>query len=143
MLHTLAKYYDLDRYRAEPLFLQKIGVPESVSWEDSKAQGAIIRWIAMPGNDDIDSPGDDRLEEEEPTLDHEFDLSDETYEPYEETKAGKEELVIQKIIEEWLKQRCGVEGGLIFCAECYRFMRLRSENRREESWCTKMVTRPT
>lgn len=142
LLHLLAKYYDLDRYRHEPLFIQKMDIPDSVSWDDSRAQGAIIRWIAMPGSDDIDSPPPvgEVAEEEEVGLDYKGDMDEERFKPYEETQAGKEEVVVQKIIENWLKKRYRIEGSIIFCAECYRFMRLHPENGKKP-WCAKMVTR--
>jgi hypothetical protein len=60
ILHLFAKYYDLDRYRSETFTAQKMTVPEMLSWEDPKAQGAIIRWTAMPGGDDIDDPSNDK-----------------------------------------------------------------------------------
>lgn len=122
MLHHFAKYYDLDRYRSNPYFARKIGVLDSVSWDDSKAQGAIIRWIALPGHDDIDDPGDDIPEEEEGLdqnqnfgggLGNELDLDDERFKPYDETKAGKEEAAVQQIIEHWLREKCGIEGGVV------------------------------
>jgi hypothetical protein len=144
ILHLLAKYYDLDRYRSETLFAQKIAVPEMLSWEDPKAQGAIIRWIAMPGGDDIDDPSNDsdsdRVEPEPPGFEGEIGSDDEILKPYEETEGGKEEAIVQGILDEWLRRKCGVEGGVVFCAECYKFMRLRPENGRRP-WCTKMLTR--
>ena len=124
-------------------------MPASISWEDSKAQSAIIRWIALPGNDDIDDPGDDSLEEEVFAEDYDqFEAlsidgieDDERFKPYAETTEGKAEVVVQSIIGEWLRRRCGIEDGLVFCAECYKFMRLRSGNCGKKSWGTKMLTR--
>jgi hypothetical protein len=149
MLRLLARYFDLDRYRTNPLFREKLSVPESVSWEDSKAQGPIIRWIAMPGNDDIDDPGEDVVEGEEsypgPSRGHanRLDASDDDdrNKPYGETEVGKEEVMVQNILEEWLRRKCGAEGGVIICAECYKFMRLRPDNGRREPWCKKMMIR--
>lgn len=157
-LQLFAKYYDLDRYRDEPQFSRKLGVPRSISWEDPQARGAILRWMAMPGGDDIDEPSHSVSEEEEDVdnrpgtiggfdgLGHvggleDLGLEDESLPlPYEETAEGKEEEVVQRILEQWLEQKCGITGGVVFCAECYRFMRLRPEDGRRP-WCRKMLTR--
>jgi hypothetical protein len=82
-----------------------MGVPEMVSWDDSKAQRAIIRWIAKPGGVDIDDLGHDIAEPEAVPphgieFEREFDLDDERLKPYEETEDGKEEAVVQWIIGE-------------------------------------------
>ena len=88
------------------------------------AQCAIIRWIAMPGNDDIDNSGDEVPEEADESgdyndglgLDSELDPDDERLKPYKETQAGKEEFIVQQIIQEWLKKKCGIEGGVVSTA---------------------------
>ena len=147
MLHLLARYYDLDRYRSNPLFIRKISIPADVPWDHSRAQGAIIRWISLPGNDDIDnppddidSPADDGSEEDEYGLD--LDIEPSSIKPYEETESGLEEAKVQDIMGNWLKDRVKIEGGVVFCAECYRFMRLRGEDGSKKPWATKMLSEP-
>jgi hypothetical protein len=134
-LHLIAKYYDIDRYRSDPLFIQKMGVPEMVSWDDSKAQRTIIRWVAKPGGDDIDDPGHGIAEPEAVPphgieYEREFDFDGERLKPYEETEDGKEEALVQRIMGEWLQEKFGVVGDIVFCAECDKFMSLRCENGR-------------
>ncbi len=142
MLHLFATYYDLDRYRSAPLFIRKISLPETVSWQDPKAQGAIIRYIAMPGGDDIDDPPVDEAEGTEGDAQNFEDENDERMKPYEETLAGIEDAVVEGIIEEWLRRRCGVESEVVLCGECYRFMRLQQVDGRENLWAKKMLERP-
>ena len=149
MLHLFASYYDLDRYRGESLFTRKIALPDTISWQDP-SPGAIIRWLAMPGADDIDDPPEADVEEEEEPEDNTmgfdlepFDSDDERFKPYEETAAGIEEAVVQGIIGDWLKQKCGVDGGVVFCAECYKFMRLRKEDGSLNPWAMKQFEEPT
>ncbi|PMD53479.1 uncharacterized protein K444DRAFT_619023 [Hyaloscypha bicolor E] len=36
--------------------------------------------------------------------------------PNEETEDGKAEAIVQGILDEWLRRKCGVEGGVVFCA---------------------------
>jgi hypothetical protein len=33
---------------------------------------------------------------------------------------------VQKVWSEWLRSKCGVEEDLMFCGECYVFMRVRN-----------------
>ena len=150
MVRTFAKYSDLDRYRDNPTFNRKISVPRTVSFEDPKAQGPIIRWVAMPGADAVeDDLGNSNMQEEDLDMDNApvnngwgfADEEDEPLEgPYDLSDAGMEDAEVQRIMGKWLKKRCGVEGNIIFCAECWRFMGVSPING-VKPWCSKMLTR--
>lgn len=156
-IHSFAAYYDLDRYRRNDeggYFRRKIGLPHEVSWQDSRAQGAIIRWIAIPGCDDIDEPPEPPLSEEEQR--HRDQLVDGLYElddiesgkvvlpkTYEDTKEGKEEVTVQATIADWMKTKCGIQGGVVFCGECYRHKSVLRPDGKKDPWVQKMLTRPT
>jgi hypothetical protein len=143
MLYLFASYYDLDQYRSSPHFARKMGVPETVSWQGSRAQGAIIRYIAIPSGHTarrrqfdglLFQPADDGdYRDEEITYDQHGNVC-QKYKPYEKTTEGSEEVIIQAMLGDWLRRKCGVEGGVVFCMECYRFMRLRREDGRENLW---------
>lgn len=55
--------------------------------------------------------------------------------------AGVEEVLVQGIIGEWLRRKCGVEGGAVFCAECYKYMLLRKYDGRGNTWARKQSVR--
>lgn len=153
MVYTFAKYSDLDRYRDNPVFERKLGVPRNVSFEDTRAQGAIIRWVAMPGGEEMEGSSEDpdamdidtSFEETELASDS-WGFDEEEHEPveeaYSESEAGKEDAKVQRILEDWVKRNCRprVEGDVIFCGECWRFMRVSPTNG-EYPWCAKMLTR--
>jgi hypothetical protein len=57
----------------------------------------------------------DRVEPEPPNFEEEIGSEDEILKPYEETEDGKAEAIVQGILDEWLRRKCGVEGGVVFC----------------------------
>jgi hypothetical protein len=146
-LHLFAKYYDLDRYRGEPSFDRKLGLPTGVSWSDSAAQPVIIRWLAIPGGDDIDDPALlPEEEEEEPPADipesWAFEDDEQDYPlPYEETEGGKEDALVEEILNRALNTQFGVVGESIFCAECYRYMEINGPDGRVTPWAANMMCR--
>jgi len=153
MVHTFAKYLDLDRYRDNPLFQRKLGVPSTVSFQDPRTQGAIIRYVAIPGNDEIEGDSMPSPKLDEASLDLEdshgpgsgwgFDEEEEgPLEPLDaESELATEEAKVQYILAWWLRERLGVEGSLIFCGECMKFMRASPGPSGGLPWCSKMLNR--
>jgi hypothetical protein len=150
-LHLLARYYDLDRYRDDQVKWKKIGIPAGVSWDDSAAQPAIIRWLAASGCDDIDNPPEaDQSEEEEedPSLSlnnfgayHTFG-EQEVPLSYEESELGLEDAMVESIISAWLRAKFNIKGGCVICAECYRYMLVLGPDGNITSWSENMLSRP-
>jgi hypothetical protein len=153
-----AQYYHLDRYRGTFSFDIKLGLPQGVSWSDSAAQAAIIRWLAMTGGDDIDDPDPESSEEDEPegipyvyeeqeghnilSYNPQFNRGG-TKEPitYEETEGGKEDVLVEYILTRAMHMQFGLVGDCIFCAECYRYMRIKGPNGQVTPWAKKMIAR--
>jgi hypothetical protein len=158
-LHSFANYYDLDRYRdkTDKIAQRKFGLPEGISWADSMAQPTIIRWLALPGCDDIDDPPP--IEEEEyPIAEEEVDSDihmfrgpldiyeeDEEYDlptPYEESELGQEDAIVEAIISDWLRTKLHVHGGVVLCGECQRYMRILRPDGKIDPWSENMLNRP-
>jgi hypothetical protein len=148
ILHLFAVYFDLDRFRSDALFKRKLGVPNERSFQDPKAQAAIIRYLAMSGYADIISPRpkdntgkdakDDAYGVSEVAIRH-FERA-----PLDIENAGDDEdAVVERVLGEWLQQRCGVEGGIALCIECYKFIPLRDKNGGQNLWAKKMLGEPS
>jgi hypothetical protein len=145
-LYLFAKYFDLDRYRGEAAFDSKLGLPTGISWTDSAAQPVIIRWLAMSGGDDIDDPAPaagEEPEEIEPDFNsHGYGFDDEELEaPYDESEEGKEDALVGDILNLALNTQFGVVGKSIFCADCYRYMRIHGPDGRVTPWAQNMMGR--
>jgi len=123
-LHLFAKYYDLERYRNKHGFTTKLGLSPEIHWNESAAQPVIIRWLSMPGGDDID---DLRVEES----DHEdYDSCRFCLEfAYGSSKDAKEDVEVENILTQALNTQFGVNGKVISCSECYRYMRVSNRKR--------------
>ncbi|KAI9780439.1 MAG: hypothetical protein M1839_006713 [Geoglossum umbratile] len=146
-LHLFANYYDLERYRRDEIGWRKIGIPVGVSLDESAAQPAIIRWLALSGCDDIDNPPP--VEEEESSLAVELrdpspfdDYVEEVLQPYEETESGREDAMVESIISDWLRAKFDVNGGCILCAECCRYMLILGPDGGITPWSKNMLSRP-
>jgi hypothetical protein len=155
-LRMFAQYYHLDRYRGTVSFDMKLGLAQGVSWSDSVAQPAIIRWLAMTGSDDIDDP--ESSEEDEPeetpyTYEEPEGCNILSYNPrfnrgdtkeritYEETEGGKEDVLVEYILTQAMHLQFGLVGDCIFCAECYRYMPIKGTNGQVTAWAKKMIAR--
>ncbi|KAI9929441.1 hypothetical protein MW887_000912 [Aspergillus wentii] len=154
-LTLFAAYYDLDRYRNEPEAIEKLGY-HWASWDEPAALAAVIRYLAMSGHDHMDDPAPGTIsppEAVEPVdelasiLDPEalshFLMTDEAVPPpYKDTEEGKEDLLVQCIVSDWLETRFNVQGGCILCAECCRWVFRRGPNGRHNRWAQKMLNNP-
>jgi hypothetical protein len=155
-LHMFAQYYHLDRYRGTVSFDMKLGLAQGVSWSDSVAQPAIIRWLAMTGGDDIDDPESSEDDEPEGTpytyeepegrnillYDPRFNRGDTKDRiTYEETEGGKEDVLVEYILTQAMHMQFGLVGDCIFCAECYRYMRIKGPNAQVTPWAKEMIAR--
>ena len=148
-LRLLASYYDLDRYRHDENIWRKIGLPAGVSWDESTAQPAIIRWLAASGSDDIDDPPQVEEEEEYPSGESsdigaffDPDREQEVPLPYEETELAREDAMVENIISDWLRAKFDINGGCIICAECYRYMLVLGPDGKIAPWSKNMLSRP-
>jgi len=147
-LHLFASYYDLNRYRNDEKIWEKLGLPTGISWSDSAAQPAIIRWLAASGSDPIDDPPQVEEEEEYPA-EEEYDINDwgdpfrepEVPPPYEETEPYLEDMMVDTIISDWLRARFDVKGGCFHCAGCYRYMLVFGPDGRITPWSKNMLNR--
>lgn len=150
--YLFAKYYDLDRYKDDVNKWKRIGLPDGVSWNESAAQPAVIRWLCAPGCDDIDNPPPEVQEEkEEESLtaapDHYDPLlySDEEegdLVPYESTDEAQEDVMVENIISDWLRAKFNINGGCILCAECCRYMLVLGPDGKTTPWSMNMLSRP-
>jgi hypothetical protein len=155
LLRLFASYYDLDRYRNDEKGWKKIGLSAGVSWDDSAAQPTIIRWLALAGCGDIDSPPapppEEEEEEEEQDLTGGFadafglDLDDRLADlppPHEGSDEAREDKMVESIISNWLRAKFGIHGGCVICAECSRYMLVLGPNGKMAPWSKKMLSRP-
>ena len=147
-LHLLASYYDLERYRRDERTQRKLGIPEGVSFDESAAQPAIIRWLAASGCDDIDNPQQVEEEDYSPAAGlNDIGASDDFAEeqkallPYEETEEGVEDAAVENIISDWLRAKFNINGGCILCAECYRYMLVLGPDGKITPWLENMLSR--
>jgi hypothetical protein len=148
-LRLLARYYDLDRYRDNENMWKKIGLRAGVSWDESAAQPAIIRWLAAAGSDDIDDPPGGEEEEEHPAARlsdiggfDDLDAEQNVEPPYEETELAREDAMVESTISDWLRAKFGINGGCIMCAECCRYMLVLGPDRKITPWSQNMLSRP-
>jgi hypothetical protein len=153
--HAFAAYYDLDRYDNKPDFQERFAVPEGGTWKDTRAQGAILRYICMDGGDDMDAGDQGEDEEHEPWVEPEQQSAFEMFNPfeddapldppYEHTQMGREDALVNEIFDKWLDSKFGIEQGCVLCAGCQKFI-VRSvrggEDRGESAWVKFMSGRP-
>jgi len=148
-LRLFASCYDLDRYRHDENAWKKIGLPAGVTWDESAAQPAIIRWLAASGSDDNDDPPQLEEEEEYPAVGlndigdfHDPVGEQEVPPPYEETEEAREDAMVESIISDWLRAKFDINGGCIICAECYRYMLVLGPDGKIIPWSRNMLSRP-
>ena len=134
---------------------EKIGLPEGVSWKESAAQPAIVRWLCASGCDDIDNPPPEVQEEkEDESLTSPLDYYDPLFYsdeellehhhivPYERTDEAQEDMMVENIISDWLGAKFNINGGCILCAECYRYMLVLGPDGKTTPWSMNMLSRP-
>lgn len=95
----------------------------------------------MPGSDNIDDPPPVLADESDEMEDDILVFGDWIASAFfEESVAGTEEAVVEEIIEEWLRCKCGLKGGVL-CAECYKYIPLRRQDGRGNNWGRKQFGR--